>query len=322
VIGVAIIIVTFKSARLTIDCLHSIATERAACDLNILVTVVDNSHVDFPFIEEEIRSQNWASWITLVCPPKNGGFAYGNNFGARIACSNQSPEYIYLLNPDTVIRKGAISALVNFLEIRPEVGIAGSGLENPDGTDWPFAFRFPTIVSEIEEGLGLGLATLLLSRWVVARTMANSQQQIDWVPGASMMIRRSTFEALCGLDEEYFLYFEETDLCYRARERGFQTWYVPDSRVMHVAGQSTKVTERDSKPQRLPSYWFESRRRFFTQSYGRIYAAVTDIAALTARSLGKVKHMLAGQRDREIPFFISDLIRHAAFWPQNFQSRR
>jgi GT2 family glycosyltransferase len=152
--------------------------------------------------------------------------------------------------------------------------------------------------------------------------MEKSQQQIDWVPGASMMIRRSTLDALCGLDEEYFLYFEETDLCFRAREKGFQTWYVPDSKVMHIAGQSTKVTERDSKPLRLPGYWFESRRRFFTQSHGRIYAAVTDVAALAARSLGKVKHLLAGQRDQEIPYFISDLIRHSAFCPETFRSRR
>lgn len=321
-IGVAIIIVTFKTAHLTIDCLHSIAAERTTCDLNITVTVVDNSHVDFPIIEEEIRSNNWSSWIKLVSPPTNGGFAYGNNFGARIACSNQSPKHIYLLNPDTVVRKGAITALVNFLEKRPEVGIAGSGLENPDGTDWPFAFRFPTIMSEIEQGLGFGLATRFLRPWVIARTMGKSEQQIDWVPGASMMIRRSTFDAIYGLDEGYFLYFEETDLCFRAREKGFQTWYVPDSRVMHIAGQSTKVTERDSKPQRLPAYWFESRRRFFIRSYGRIYAAITDIAALAARSLGKIKHLLAGQRDREIPYFISDLLRHSAFWPESFRSRR
>ena len=65
-----------------------------------------------------------------------------------------------------------------------------------------------------------------------------------------------------------FFYFEETDFSYRAKQNGFATWYVPESRVMHIAGQSTKVTERNTKPKRLPAYWFESRRRFFAATYG------------------------------------------------------
>ena len=227
-ISVAIIIVSYKTAQLTIDCLHSIACERTSSDLEIMVTVVDNSREDFPAVQHAIETNNWSDWVTLVCPPRNGGFAYGNNFGIEVSGSKQSPDYIHLLNPDTVVRKGAISALVNFLQARPEVGIAGSSFENLDGTDWPFAFRFPTMLSEIEEGLGFGLATWLLKPWVVARRMGRSAEQIDWVPGASMMIRQSTLDATCGLDATYFLYFEETDLCFQAKKKGFQTWYVPE----------------------------------------------------------------------------------------------
>ena len=79
---------------------------------------------------------------------------------------------------------------------------------------------------------------------------------------------RGLFSAIGGLDENYFLYFEETDFCLRARKAGFATWYVPQSRVMHIAGQSTKVTEVSDTPKRLPGYWFESRRRYYAVTFG------------------------------------------------------
>jgi N-acetylglucosaminyl-diphospho-decaprenol L-rhamnosyltransferase len=151
-----------------------------------------------------------------VKAPKNGGFAYGNNLAIQRAYEVGPPDYVYLLNPDTVLRKGAIGVLAHFLEAHPDVGIAGSSFENLDGTDWPIAFRFPSMLSEFEGGLQFGLATWVLRRWVIAVQMSKVAQPIDWVPGASMMIRRAVIEAIGGLDENYFLYFEETDFCLRA----------------------------------------------------------------------------------------------------------
>ena len=173
--------------------------------------------------------------------PKNGGFAYGNNFGIRAAFEQSPPHYIYLLNPDTQVRPGAIAALAAFLEGHPQVGVAGSSFETEDGTDWPFAFRFPTLLSEVEHGVRLGLVTRCLSHWTVARAMSPVAQPTDWISGASMMIRPSVLNAVGGLDENFFLYFEETEFCHRARRAGFPTWYVPESRVMHMIGKSTNV---------------------------------------------------------------------------------
>jgi N-acetylglucosaminyl-diphospho-decaprenol L-rhamnosyltransferase len=313
---VAVIIVTYKTAQLAIDCLRSINAERHQPDLVITATVVDNSSEDYDAIKQASDHNGWSDWVQLVCPPKNGGFAYGNNFGVRLASDAQTPDYIHLLNPDTMLRKGAIASLVQFLEAHEEIGIAGSSFENFDGSDWPFAFRFPTILSEIEEGLQFGLTSRILTPWVVARTMGKSPERVDWVPGASMMIRRSVFDAVGGLDEHYFLYFEETDFCFRAHQHGFQTWYVPQSRVMHIAGQSTKVTERDAKTRRLPTYWFESRCRFFVTSYGLSYAVLTDICAVIARSLGAIKRFCFRQRSGGVPHYLSDLLRYSALWPR------
>jgi GT2 family glycosyltransferase len=316
-IEVAVAIVTYRSADLTIDCLRSIAAERSTSDLSIRVIVVDTASKDAPLVAGAIEANGWSSWVTIAEAPRNGGFAYGNNVAFQRAYEEGPPDYLHMLNPDTLIRKGAIGALVRFLEAHRDVGIAGSSFENLDGSDWPFAFRFPSILSELEGGLQWGLATRLFQRWVVAMQMSAVPQPVDWVPGASMMIRRAVLESIGGLDENYFLYFEETDFCFRAKKAGFLTWYVPESRVMHIAGQSTKVTERNTAPKRLPAYWFESRRRYFAASYGVRYAMAADVTALLAHGLGSLKRIVQGRKDRGIPHFLSDLADHSVLWPKN-----
>lgn len=310
-LDVVVGIVTYRSADLTIDCIRSIETERAASQLMISVVVVDNVSGDGPAIKQAIADHGWSPWVTLIIAPKNGGFAYGNNVAIREAQRTGPPRYFHLLNPDTLLRSGAINTLVSFLDRHPSVGIAGSSFENLDGSDWPIAFRFPTLLSEVEAGLQTGLVSRVLRRWIVAKQMTKTAEPIDWVPGASMMVRWQVIERIGGLDENYFLYFEETDFCYRSAQAGFPTCYVPASRVMHIAGQSTKVTERDAKPRRLPKYWFESRRRFFVSTYGLGHAMTIDLAALAAYGLGHIKRLLLGRGDEATPHFMGDLWRYS-----------
>jgi N-acetylglucosaminyl-diphospho-decaprenol L-rhamnosyltransferase len=132
-----------------------------------------------------------------------------------------------------------------------------------------------------------------------------------------MMIRPALFAAIGGLDENYFLYFEETDFCFRARRAGFSTWYVPESRVMHLEGQSTQVNQRNVQPRRRPAYWFESRRRYFAMSLGIGRAMVIDIVALLAHSLGLLKRLAVGKMRTGTPYYIRDLIRHSVLWRNN-----
>jgi GT2 family glycosyltransferase len=249
--------------------------------------------------------------------PKNGGFAYGNNLGIERAYALGTPSYVYLLNPDAQVRPGAIGALVRFLEGHPEVGIAGSSFENPDGSDWPIAFRFPTLISELNEGLEFGIVTRLLKPWIVVRHMTRFTEVVDWICGASMMIRPEVFAAIGGLDENYFLYFEETDFCRRAREAGFPTWYVPESRVMHIGGQSTAVT--DLKRKRLPAYWFESRRRYFAVTFGIVHAIAIDVVAVIAHFLGTLKRIMQRRQRTAVPYFIRDLVHHSVIWKRNWE---
>lgn len=315
-LDVAAVIVTYKSAQLTIECLRSIQPERTTEGLRIRAIVVDNASGDLPTIETALEDYGWSSWVTLVPAPVNGGFAYGNNLGIQHAYAGGTPDYVYLLNPDTEVRPGATGSLVRFLETHPKVGIAGSSFEYLDGRDWPIAFRFPTLVSELTHGLQIGLISRLLTRWTVARRMTAVRQPTDWVCGASMMIRPAVFAAIGGLDENYFLYFEETDFCYRALKAGYSTWYVPESRVMHIMGQSTRITDETLVVGRLPAYWFESRKRYFAMTFGIGRAMLIDIVAVLAHSVGLLK-CIALRRPGVVPYYIRDLLRHSVLWPRN-----
>jgi N-acetylglucosaminyl-diphospho-decaprenol L-rhamnosyltransferase len=316
-LDIAVVIVTYRCAALTIESLRSVAAERSAAGLHIRAFVVDNASGDAPSIAEAIESNDWRSWVTLVTAETNGGFAYGNNLGIARAYQDHVPRYIYLLNPDAQVRPGAIEALARFLEAHPEVGIAGSSFENLDGSDWPIAFHFPTLMSEMLQGMEFGPLIRLFKRRVVAQHMTKESQPIDWICGASMLIRPSVLESIRGMDENYFLYFEETDFCYRAKKAGFATWYVPQSRVMHIMGQSTAVTDPTSGPKRLPSYWFESRRRYFAMTYGIGRAMAIDIVTFLACSIGLVKRAVRGRTGSATPHFIRDLIHHSSVWPRN-----
>jgi GT2 family glycosyltransferase len=316
-LDIAVVIVTYKSAALTIEGLRSVAAERSAAGFHIRAIVVDNASGDAAAIAEAIESNDWRSWVTLVTAAKNGGFAYGNNVGIARAYEDQVPSYVYLLNPDAQVRPGAIGSLARFLESHPAVGIAGSSFETLDGSDWPIAFHFPGLMSEMLHGMELGPLMRLFKRHMVAQIMTKEAQPIEWICGASMLIRPAVLESIGGMDENYFLYFEETDFCYRAKMAGFATWYVPESRVMHIMGQSTTVTDLTSGPKRLPPYWFESRRRYFTMTYGVGRAIAIDVVAFLACSIGLVKRAALGRMHTTVPHYIRDLIQYSVIWPRN-----
>jgi GT2 family glycosyltransferase len=313
---IAVVIVTYKSARLTVNAIRSLESERTGSQ-EIRVIVVDNASGDSPEIAAAIEQNRWDSWVTLITAPRNGGFAYGNNLGIEFAYARGRPDFIFLLNPDTLVRPGAIEILIRFLEKHPKVGIAGGSFENPDGSHWPISFRFPTLMSELDAGLRMGLVSRLLNRWTVARAMRQENQPTDWICGAAMMIRPAVLASIGGFDENYFLYYEETDFCFRARQAGFDTWYVPASRVMHIMGQSTSVTDPARGVRRLPGYWFESRRRYFVVTHGIWQAALIDVVAVLAHVVGNAKSIML--RREIIPNYIRDLFHHSVIWSRNRQ---
>ena len=318
---VMIAIVNYCTAGLTIDCLRALESELSGHP-GAQVIVADNASPDGSgaVIAAAIEENDWSSWARLLPLPKNGGFAYGNNAAIRdYECRNGAADYVWLLNSDTVVRPGALTALLDFMAQRPRVGIAGSCLEDPDGTQQCSTFRFHTIASEFEGSLRLGPVTRLLQKYAVAPSPNRQKQRYDWVSGASMLIRGEVLERIGLLDEGYFLYFEETDFCHRACRAGWECWFVPESRVVHLVGASSGVTDRSNRVRRRASYWFESRRRYFEKQHGRFATIMAD-AALAAGTLGRQVISTLRRQPAEVPErFLSDLARHCAIWPRPVQ---
>lgn len=318
-VSVLIVIVNYRTGRLVTECLRSLEPEVLACreaGRPVEVCVVDNASGDGSgeAIAAAIAAHGWSGWARLKPSQINGGFSFGNNLAVREAmASAQPPSMFWILNPDTLVRPRALSAMVDFLQAHPRVGIVGSALESENGEPWPHAFRFPSALSEIEAGARLGLLTRLLSRHTVARTMDQHQpSQVDWMPGASMLVRREVFEQIGLMDEDYFLYYEETDFFLQAQRAGWESWYVPASRVMHIAGQSTGVTGNRDTPKRLPAYWFESRRRYFVKNHGRLYAATADVLWALAYLSWRVRRALQRKPDTDPPHLLGDFFAHSA----------
>ncbi len=253
----------------------------------------------------------------LLCPLEhNGGFAYGNNAAIRPALnSNNPPPYILLLNPDTVVRPGALKALVDFMDQHPQVGIAGSRLEDPDGTPQVSAFRFHSILSELDNGLRLRIGRKFKENWaVVPPTFPQTTCQTDWVAGASMIVRRQVFEQVGLMDEGYFMYYEEADFCLQANKAGWSCWYVPDSRVVHLVGQSSGVTDPKAPRKRRPQYWFNSRRRYFLKNYGWLYATLADLAFAFPFAFTKLRWLAMGKESADPPQFLQDFLRNSVIF--------
>jgi GT2 family glycosyltransferase len=310
-----VVIVNYRTAGLTVDCLRSLAPQVADVTGGVRVVVTDNLSGDDSVaqLQHAIDANGWAAWCTLMSLPRNGGFAYGNNAGIRpyLESSTDKPDCVLLLNPDTVLRAGAVTELLKFMDARPDVGLAGSRLEDPDGTPQVSAFRFHSIASEFEHGIKLGPVSTMLSKWRVAPPVPSDPCPTDWVAGASLMIRREVFERIGLLDERYFMYYEEVDFCLRAKRAGFACWYVPASRVVHLVGAASQISDARKHRKRRPAYWFESRRLYFTQNHGRVYALLADAAYATAFALWRVRRFVQRKPDTDPPRFLWDFLRHS-----------
>lgn len=307
-----VVVVNYRTGPLVIDCLRSLVGEVAQVP-DLRVVVVDNASGDGSVerIERTIADAGW-TWASVVASAANLGFGAGNNLAIRQSLScGDAPDLFWLLNPDTRVEPGAAAALIRFAASTPRAGVIGTRLLLEDGSAWPYAFRFPTILSEVERGARLSIISRLLRGHAVARRMGEIAEQVDWVSGASCVLRRDLVEEIGLFDENFFLYYEETDLMLRARRAGWQCWYAPEATVLHLAGQSTKVTGSAATARRIPGYWFQSRQRYFRKSHGLVYAAVADFAWAAAHLVWCTGNWMRRSTSLEPPRLLADFLRHS-----------
>ncbi|MGF1547294.1 MAG: glycosyltransferase family 2 protein [Thiotrichales bacterium] len=310
-----IVTVNYRTAALTEKCLRSVAAELPTLPETRMV-IVDNDSGDgsFETIRAAIDANGWSDWAEVVQAERNGGFSYGNNYAIRPAMqSAEPPDLIWLLNPDAELLGGAGAALVDFLNRHPRAGMVTSQEVDDSGSPQPMAFRRFSAVGELVQTMRLGLLARLFPNAVVPIWPADEPFRADWLSGSSLMIRREVIQDLGLMDEGYFLYFEESDYCLQAQRKGWELWYVPQSRIFHVQGASTGFIKSALKQPRRPAYWFYSRRRYFVKNFGGVYAVVADALHLIGYAFWRVRRWVQNKPDLDPPGYLGDFFRNSVF---------
>ena len=323
--NVTVVIVNYRTPELALAAVRALASERR--DIPRLgVMIVDGASGDCSseILGAAIADPALADWVSVLPLAINGGFGWANNQAILHALqADPAPDFIHILNPDTEIEPGAVTALVEALQEHPRCAVVGSQLLNDDGSVSGSAFRFYSPGRELVRGarteaLGrlLGIAPIQVSDGVMA--------EVDWVTGASMMVRVDALRDAGLFDTGFFLYYEEVELMWRLMRAGWSVRHEPASRVRHIGGVATGMAynRRDLaiRPP-LPRYWFASRRRMFTLMYGRPRAALASVAWLAGHALYMFRKTLGRggghiQNRREA----RDLLRYG-IWPSREDAR-
>jgi len=200
--------------------------------------------------------------VHLMESEVNLGFTKGNN----LAIGQSEGRYILLLNPDTEVVGDALGTMVAYMEAHPRVGALGPQLLNPDGTTQSSRRRFPTLATAFLESTVLQpwfQGSRILKRYYLLDRPDDEIQPVDWAVGAALLIRREALHQVGPLDEEFFMYSEELDWCYRLKAQGWEVVYLPTAQVVHQEGRSSE--------QVLPArhiHFQRSKVLFFKRYYG------------------------------------------------------
>jgi N-acetylglucosaminyl-diphospho-decaprenol L-rhamnosyltransferase len=271
-LDLSIIVLNWNTRQMLVDCLSSVQT--AVANLACEVVVVDNGSTDG---SQAMLLRHFPD-VHLIQNDENVGFARANNQ----AMTASQGRYMLLFNSDAIATPGAIQSLLDLARTQPRAGIVGAQLVNRDGSFQASHTSFPTLWQEFLMLTGLG--RLFYGQWYPSHSPEEEKgpQTVDYVEGACLLVRREAFEDVGGLDESYFMYAEEVDWCHTMRERGWQVWYQPEAKVIHLGGGSS----RNRRPQREADL-YRSRVQFFRKHYGdrAAWLLKAQIYALTAIKL-------------------------------------
>ena len=225
----SVVIVNWNAGELLPRCVQSLV--ETAMDLVSEIVVVDNASTD----DSVAKLRAAFPEVMVLVNEHNRGFSAANNQGLR----HTHGRYVLLLNPDTEVRPGALASLVGFLDTHPQVGACGPKLLNPDGTPQKCVGKLPSLGHEFTEKY----FNNWLARWNVGGYLTRSYARakpVGYVSGACLLLRRRAVEEVGPLDENFFMYFEDADLCCRLWQAGWQCYLVPQAEVVHYRGHSAE----------------------------------------------------------------------------------
>lgn len=267
----SIVIVSWNTCQFLKQCMTSLYAAPPTCQFEVFVA--DNGSYDGSV---EMVKRLFPQ-VRLFENRRNLGFAEGNN----LAIHHSSGRLVLLLNPDTEVRPGAVDRLVRFMDEQPRVGAAGARLLNPDGSLQISCYPSPTLARELWRLFHLDrfypYAAYPMDVWQL-----DAPRFVDVLMGACLVLRRAVLDQVGLLDEAYFMYSEEVDLCYRVHKAGWKLAWVPQAQVVHHGGRSTQQVANE-----MFLRLYEGKIRYFRKHYGGVVVLVYKLI-LGAASLGRI----------------------------------
>jgi GT2 family glycosyltransferase len=247
-VDVSVSIVNHVNRDLLLACLASLADDPGR-RASVEVVVLDNASGDGSVEAVQERFPD----VRVIAQPFRGGF--GANHNAIIRATDS--RHVLVLNEDTVVEPGTIDRLVDELDAHPRAGAVAPRIVFPDGRRQPSAWRFP-------DPLGCAVAAFTLGQASVDQSAAESPRTVDWATGCALLLRRAALDQVGTFDEGFFMYVEETDLCRRLGDRGWEIRLLPDVRVQHHLKQASS-----GEPDRRVREIWRSRRRYWAKHHSR-----------------------------------------------------
>lgn len=259
----SIIIVSFNTRQLLKDCLISIFDQTLSLTFEVLV--VDNASTDgsVEMLKKEFPK------VKLISNSQNLGFAKANNLALRQA----QGELLLLLNSDTLVLDNAITKMVKFMKESPNVGIVGPKLLNPDKSPQPSTGKFLNLWASFLWLIGA-------ERLGLTRSSPGEIKETDWISGACLMVRHEVLNKVGFLDENFFMYLEEMELCYRVKNVGFKIYFYPSSQVLHLVRGSGDRKKAIWEIYKSLSYFYQKHKPKWQQVVLKILLKTKAILAI------------------------------------------
>jgi GT2 family glycosyltransferase len=262
---VSILILNYNTRQLTINALRSVYQSETPSSYEVIL--VDNASIDdsIQHIQDEFPE------VILIQNQENVGFAIANNQAMRIA----KGRYVLLLNSDTLIQPDTLETMLHFMDNHPEVGAAGCKLVLQDGTlDKACKRGFPTPSASFYYAFGISKLFPHIPRfnqYQLGYKDPDDAYPVDCLVGAFMFVRRTTIDQVGMLDEEFFMYGEDIDWCYRIKQAGWVNYYYPKTQILHLKGASSR-----RKPIKIVYEFHRAMWLFHRKHYKKQYSFIVN----------------------------------------------
>lgn len=287
-VDLSVIIVNWNTRELVTRCVQHVYDTVQSLSLEVIV--VDNASTD----DSVTAIRGMYPQVKIIQNCENVGFARANNQAAAASTG----RYLLLVNSDAWLQTGAARALYDLAESQCRAGIVGACLLNPDQSFQASHTPFPTLEQEFLILSGLGRK--LYGRWYPSHGPDQVTRIVDYVEGACLLVRREALDQVGGMDEGYFMYAEEVDWCYAMQKSGWQVWYQPAARVIHLGGASSQHRRPEQE-----GNLYRSRVRFFRKNYGNRAAQLLAAQLIVFTAIKQLVHgglrlASGGRRGRQV----------------------